>query len=203
LKNMKKGDPMRRIFALLIIISFALALGCAKQAPEPVPGEQEPSVISPVPGEVPEEPAVPVEPEPEVPVEEEVVAGGEKTESQYTAGVSPSGDGGIGTRVEGTEQEAIEAFSPEDAIEVSLFANKTMSMSELTVESGTTVFWKSYDSWPHILAVETGSGYDTIRHARSERLLEGNVWNYTFEETGTFLVRDIFSGPMRMYVTVE
>ncbi|MBU2560708.1 MAG: hypothetical protein KKD17_00260 [Nanoarchaeota archaeon] len=175
---------MRKLFTILIILAFVLALGCAKKA-EPAPAPVQPAPVPEMgqvrPGaeeEVVAPPAPAPEPESEAP----------KT---------------LGTRVEGTEKEAVEEQLPEEVEEIQLTAEKTMSSGNQTVSVGTTLFWKNYDSWPHQLAVESGKGWDTIRHAESPRLLPGNIWNYTFSEKGEFVVRDIFSGGMRMYVTVE
>ncbi len=102
-------------------------------------------------------------------------------------------------------EEAEEQDEPEEELitEIILTPEKTMSEIEKRVSKGTTLRWKNTDSWPHILAVETGSGFDTKRLNRSEELLENDTWEYTFDEYGTFLVRDIFSGKMRMDVIVE
>jgi plastocyanin len=199
----QKGDHMKRLLVIVMILSLLFALGCAKQAeivsepaaPAPVPdmgqvqpGAQEEVVTPPAPETVP--------------------APATQVASEYTSGQSEPAlvdDTGapLGSRSEGTEKTAVDESVSEGAEEIMLFANKTMSMKDITVKAGTALAWKNYDSWPHQLAVETGSGWDTVRHAESTRLLEGNVWEYTFEEKGTFLVRDIYSGPMRMTVTVE
>jgi hypothetical protein len=187
---------MRKLLVLLVILAFVFTAGCAcerelETPPEPVEPEPVPELAQIEPEEE-EEVVAPPEPEEE---EEEVVAPPEPEEEEETT---------IGTRVEGTEQEAVEEEVPEDVEEIGLLANKTMTVSEMTIPQGTMLAWKNYDvGWPHILAVESGKSFDTIRHARSDRLLDGEVWEYTFEEKGTFIVRDLFSGPMRMTVTVE
>ncbi|MBW2971506.1 hypothetical protein KY359_00585 [Candidatus Woesearchaeota archaeon] len=177
---------MRKLLVVLMVLCFVMSLGCAKQSapassPEPAQPAPVPEMtqVQPEAAEEVAPPAPAAPPEPEAP----------KT---------------LGTRVEGTEVEAVEQqVSDEEIEEIQLNSDKTMSSGDKTVTVGTTLAWKNYDSWPHQLAVETGKGFDTIRHAESPRLLEGGVFEYTFEEQGTFLVRDIFSGNMRMYVTVE
>ena len=111
----------------------------------------------------------------------------------------------IGTRIRVTEPEIPpEEEVPEEIQEIKLFSNKTMSVSELTIPVGTTLAWKNYDlGWPHIIVVESGSGFDTVRHAKSPRLLDGQVWQHTFDDPGKYKVRDIFSGKMWMTITVE
>ncbi len=188
---------MKRLFMFIVILVFIFALGCAEEAPAPK------EIEAPEPAPAPEMKQVE-----DVPEEEDVgePPGTEVSdpESEYKVASEEEDPTPMGSRVEGTEQDAAEEeVSDEDIEEIGLTAEKIMTSSNMTVSVGTTLAWKNYDSWPHQLAVESGSGWDTVRHAESDRLLEGNVWEYTFEEKGTFLVRDIFSGPMRMYVTVE
>jgi plastocyanin len=180
---------MKRLFAFIMILVFLLAIGCAKKA-DIAEEQPAPAPVKPAPAQPPAPKLTPVEPE----KEEEV-----KPPKTKTA----EAEGGLGTNVEGTKKEAVEEDVPEEQIEIMLNKDKTMSRTELTVDAGTTVYWKNYDTWPHQLAVETGKGFDTKRHAESTRLLEKEVWEYTFNDKGTFLVRDIFSGKMRMNVTVE
>jgi len=168
---------------LVMIIAFVLAFGCSKQA-EPAPAP------APEPASAPMPEMTPVQP-----VEEEVV----HPPTEAPEEVAP-----IGNIVSGEGEEGVEEEVPENITEIKLNPDKTMSLTEKTVSVGTTLAWKNYDlGWPHQLAVETGSGWDTIRHAKSERLLDNEVFKYTFNEKGTFTVRDIFSGKMRMIVTVE
>ncbi len=180
---------MRKTFALFIVLLFVFAVGCAKEAPQEVV-----DIPSSVSDANPKDavPAPKVEVKKEEPVVETPVVEEKKEE------LAP-----IGNKVKGTEQEAKDEVVPEDEITIKLLANKTMNTKEMTVSAGTTLFWKNFDSWPHQLAVETGKSFDTIRHAESHRMLEGSIWNYTFNDQGTFLVRDIYSGPMRMNVTVQ
>jgi len=179
------------------MLFLLLAIGCAKSAPEPTePVLTAPPTMTQVEHEDDETVELPDVPKQEP--ETEVIIDIPETSLEDPEVLTP-----IGTRVEGTEQEAVEETVTEGVTEISLLLNKTMDMSEITISSGTTLAWKNHDSWPHQLAVETGKSFDTIRHAESNRLLEGGVWEYTFNEKGDFLVRDIFSGPMRMTVTVD
>lgn len=173
---------MRKLIALLMILALVLCFGCAKKVeapPEPV----EPAP-SPVMGEIGPEEA------------EEIITPPEPEEEEPET---------IGTRITVTEPEIPpEEEVPEEIQEIKLFSNKTMSISELTIPAGTTLAWKNYDvGWPHVIVVESGSGYDTVRHAESPRLLDGQVWENTFDDPGTYKVRDIFSGKMWMTLTVE
>lgn len=178
---------MRKMISLLMIIAFVLAFGCSKQA-EPAPASAPASAPEPASAPVPE--MTPVQP-----VEEEVV----HPPTEEPEEVAP-----IGNIVSGEGEEGVEEEVPENITEIKLNPDKTMSLTEKTVKVGTKLAWKNYDlGWPHQLAVESGSGWDTKRHALSERLLDNEVFEYTFNEKGTFLVRDIFSGKMRMTVTVE
>ncbi len=185
---------MKRLFIFITIISFILAIGCGSNAPvdvqpgpEPIPEPTLPDMGQVDPGAEP----VVAEPEPiPEPEPEEDIPG---------ASSEP-----IGNRVTGEEPEYVDEEVPEDAEAITLNADKTMSETEATISKGTTLYWKNLDGdWPHVLAVETGSGWDTVRHAKSEQIVGGAVWEYTFEEVGEFLVRDLFSGGMRMTVTVE
>lgn len=179
---------MKRIVSLFIVLSLVFAFGCAGEDAEK---ESEP-VPAPQPDPVPD--INPVEHE-----DEEVV----KPPTGEAEDVEEE-DGTIGSRAEGTVKESEPEDVSEGVEEIRLEPDKTMSETEMTVSRGTTLAWKNYDlGWPHDLAVESGSGWDAERHARSGRLLDEEVWEYTFEEPGTYTVRDIFSGDMRMTVTVE
>ena len=170
---------MRRLFVILAILLLILAAGCAKQE-EPTETDQQ--VTVPELGQV----------EPEA--EEEVTPPAEEP----TVVEQPTIDEPVLI-----EEEPYEEYEEtEELEEIKLNPDKTMSLTEKTVTVGTTLKWKNYDTWPHILVVETGKGFETIRHARSDRLNESATWEYAFNEPGTFLVRDMFSGPMRMTVTV-
>ncbi|MBW2967103.1 hypothetical protein KY362_01315 [Candidatus Woesearchaeota archaeon] len=198
---------MKRGIALIIILTLVFCIGCgAPAAPEaPAPVEEETPAQPAVPklGQVQYEEEEVVAPPAQEEKEEEPAAAKTPEKTTQETPDEPTDSTPIGTRAEGTEHTAVEEYATEDVQEIKLTADKLMSLSELTVKKGTKLAWKNYDTWPHQLAVETGSGWDTVRHAESHRLLEGGVWEYTFEEKGDFLVRDIFSGGMRMTVTVE
>lgn len=106
-----------------------------------------------------------------------------------------------GSETKGAETEEVE--------EISLNPDKTMgatkAVEEKTVKPDTTLKWKNYDSWPHKLTIQTGEKWneEITKYGESERLLEGDSWSFTFEEKGRYLVRDVFSGDMRMYVIVK
>jgi plastocyanin len=173
---------MRKISVFIMILVLLFAFGCAKKV-EPI----SPPAPAPVPVVTQVNPGV------EQPATQPPVAEPEKPVEQKT----------IGTRVEGTEKPAEEQAVPEDVEAILITAEKKMTSGDVAVAKGTTLFWQNTDTWPHQLKITTGSSYDTKLHAESPRLLEGNVWNYTFAESGVFTVRDIFSGGIRMIVTVE
>jgi plastocyanin len=174
---------MRKLVALFVILAFVLALGCAKQAAE----QQAPSAAP-----APPPPLTQVQPE----AEEAQAAPPPQPEA-------PAAQGTIGTRLEGTEEAPVEEEAPEGVEEIFLTAEKTMTSGDVTVPKGTTLYWRNKDTWPHQLKVTTGSGLDTKLVIDSPRLVPEAAWNFTFNEAGVFTVRDIFSGKMRMIVTVE
>jgi plastocyanin len=108
-----------------------------------------------------------------------------------------------------SEEETKEEKETEEIEEIPLNPDKTMgaakTVEEKTVKPGTTLKWKNYDSWPHVLTIQTGEKWNEqiTKYGESERLLEGDSWSFTFEEKGRYLVRDVFSGDMRMYVVVK
>jgi len=194
-----KGDNMKKLMFALVVLMLVFASGCATKnvqpsvEPQPVPQLK---TVQPAP-ETAETPAAPAAPETtEAPVD-----------SKYTN--TPSQESGetdsdtLGSRVQGTEQTSPDVAVPSGDIEIKLTPEKTMNASSMTVKTGTVLFWKNYDKNPHVLAVESGKGLDTKRWAKSEQILDGAVWKYTFETKGDFVVRDLFSGAMRMNVTVE
>jgi len=198
---------MRKLFVFMMILVLLLALGCAKRvepivevAPTPMP-----DITQVNPGAA-EQPAAPQEP----------ASVGQKTIGNRVEGTEESpaiehapytegqgDDTTIGTRVLGTERTDVNESVPAEGIEISLNSDKTMNMTEITIPAGTTLFWKNYDSWPHVIAVDSGSGFETKRWGKSDQLLPGGVWAFTFRDKGTFVARDMFSGAMRMNVTVE
>ncbi|MFH1064781.1 MAG: hypothetical protein V1729_06880 [Candidatus Woesearchaeota archaeon] len=188
---------MRRLLILFIISAFILSIGCGGNASVGVqPGPE--SMPDPTLSDMAQvDPAA----------QEAVVQAPPEPEAQPEPVVPGASSEPIGNRVTGTELEAVEEEVSGDAGDVEyilLTADKVMTETEATIKSGTTLHWKNMDGdWPHVLAVETGSGWDTVRHAKSEQIKGGETWEYTFEEAGTFLVRDLFSGKMRMTVTVE
>lgn len=181
---------MKRLITALIILIFLFSIGCSgQQAPEaPAAPVEKPAPAEPVP--------VPSMTQVEHEEEDEVVA------PPATTAPEPEPEK-IGSRLEGTYEAPAEEAVSAGLEEIRLNPDKTMGASLEEIKVGDTLAWKNYDTWPHQLAVETGSGWDTIRHAESPRLDEGQVWEYTFEEKGEFLVRDIFSGKMRMQVIVS
>jgi plastocyanin len=192
-----KGDNMKKLMFALVVLMLVFASGCATKnvqtsvEPQPVPQLK---TVQPAP-ETKEAPAAPVAPETtKAPIE-----------SKYTN--TPSQESGeadtLGSRVQGTEQTSPDVAVPLGDIEIKLTPEKTMNASSMIVKAGTTLFWKNYDKNPHVLAVESGKGLDTKRWAKSEQILNSAVWKYTFESKGDFVVRDLFSGAMRMNVTVE
>ncbi|MBW2964012.1 hypothetical protein KY363_01000 [Candidatus Woesearchaeota archaeon] len=187
---------MRKAFALFIVLLFVLSVGCASQPAQEVQDVPESDVTAPAAEPKATAPAEPAKVE--APQAEETAAPAANDDAEKTD--APTS---IGTRVGDTQVEAKEEFVPEGESTIKLYANKTMSSSSMTISAGTTLFWKSFDTWPHVLNVEQGKGLDTKRLAQSERLLEGGVWQYTFNDKGVFLVRDTFAGAMRMNVTVE
>lgn len=57
---------------------------------------------------------------------------------------------------------------------------------ELTVSAGTVVTWKNMDDRVHIVVLVGGE--------RSPRLSEGDIFEYEFEEAGTYQVMDVIFG---------
>jgi len=65
---------------------------------------------------------------------------------------------------------------------------------ELTVSAGTVVTWKNMDDRIHIVVLVGGE--------RSPRLSEGDIFEYEFEEAGTYTIMDSVFG-FKGTVTVE
>jgi plastocyanin len=179
---------MKRIFTFLMVLVFVLAIGCGKQSAPAVPTE--PAVQAPVLNQV--------QPEKE---EKEAPA----VKANVPAPAEEEKSAAIGSLVTGNEPAAKEEqeVPSESSAEIRLNADKTMSETAVKVDVGTTLSWKNYDSWPHEISVISGKGLDTKLHSKSPRLVEGNVWSYTFSEKGEFVAKDTFAGKMRMNVTVE
>ena len=196
---------MRKIFAFIAILILLFAIGCVNKETSP-PSTDVPAPVTKLTQVEPEKAATTSEDSsanaPEAQKAEEPAA---NPTSQYTASEETQSEvveGGIGSRLEGNETVNVDQNSPKDSIEIKLNVDKTMSESSLSVVKGTTIYWKNYDSWPHQLRIEQGKGWEVTEFSKSDRLMENGVWSYTFNTKGTFLVRDIFAGKMRMNVTV-
>ena len=205
------------ILSIFLMIISVLAIGCSKEAPmHPAEVEKQaedaekamPDIgdATPEPEAEPKKPATET-PETTAEQKEEPKLSPEEKVSEITSETElPEQElAPLGTRYYGDEAESIDEVIPEfeDQVVVNLIGlDKTMDQGDLTIKVGTTVTYKNTDSWPHTLAVETGHRYEAVRYAE-ERLEAGEVWSYKFTEPETFLVRDLFSGTMRHYVTVK
>ncbi|MBI5398839.1 hypothetical protein HZB03_05225 [Candidatus Woesearchaeota archaeon] len=107
----------------------------------------------------------------------------------------------IGTRLKPVAEEAPkESTSPAPGLEViSLTKQKTMSTDRKVITEGETLTWRNDNTLPHQLVVEING----VRISNGQRIKSGEAWSFTFNKLGEYLVRDLFSGDMRMLVRVE
>ena len=180
----------RLLIATIIIAMFAIFLiGCAEKAPlHPV--EQE-KLIKEKQAEQPKIREID-QPKDNQPVEEQTTEDTDKNET-------------IGNRLnpETSEPEVVDVKVPEQTEMILIYPNKTISSGNKTIEVGDTLSWKNTDTWPHHLVVFTGTDIYTSKKWGESRLEAGDTWNYTFKEPGTYLIKDMFSGGVRMYAMVK
>jgi len=91
--------------------------------------------------------------------------------------------------------------------EVDLTAEKIMVPDIIKIKKGTTVRWFNRDTkFYHNLviysaAIEKPRASDVI--AQSGNINPGEYWEYVFEESGDYIVKDVYSGTMRGEITAE
>jgi plastocyanin len=91
--------------------------------------------------------------------------------------------------------------------EVDLTAEKIMVPDKLTIKKGTMVRWNNKDkNFNHNLFIYPAE----IERPKQEDIIvqSGNIapseqWDYVFEESGNYIVRDIYSGTMKGEITAE
>ncbi|HII72438.1 TPA: hypothetical protein HA265_06810, partial [Candidatus Woesearchaeota archaeon] len=188
--------------------------GCTKQAPmhpeeEQKIAEEYRENLPTMPEAQPEPEPVP-EPAPKPEAEAEPVPEQQPAPTKTTETDQEFESERLGSRVEGNapaEEENPESVELpeglENAVQVNLLPNKTMDQGAMTVKVGTEMRFHNADTWPHQIVVDSGSGFDTIRHWQGERMAAGGESSYVFNEPGVYTVRDIFSGSMRLILTVE
>ena len=132
-----------------------------------------------------------------------VIGLGPQNDSGYSgvAILAPDGDNTVVTvyvtstaeEEEGEEATAEDEEASGESVEIADFA---FSPAELTVPAGTTVTWTNNDSAPHTVTSDDGA-FD------SGRLDEGDTFEFTFEEAGTFAYHCDFHPNMTATITVE
>jgi len=92
-------------------------------------------------------------------------------------------------------------------VEVNLTADKLMIPDNIKIKKGTAVrFFNREEKYYHNLIiysadVEKPMASDVI--AQSSNINPGEYWEYVFERSGEYVVKDIYSGTMRGEITAE
>jgi plastocyanin len=198
---------MKQIITILAVLLLILAFGCAKpigDAPEGPVQIQVPEL-----GQVEhaeEQPAA-QETAPEAETGQAPASGTVPT--SYEPSTTEEEPEPIGSRLSEEAEVSAASDMPEDAYGVMLYSDKTMSEEALTIKSGEEVYYRNMDTFPHQLLVEqenpdSSNAWEKWNLiVKSDRLNEGESWIYQFDVPGTYVVRDTFSGTMRMTVIVE
>lgn len=107
----------------------------------------------------------------------------------------------IGTRFKPAAEEVPKPTAVPSTTEgiIVLTKQKTMSADLKVITNGETLTWRNDDTFPHQIVVELNG----VRISGGQRMNSGDTWSFTFNKLGEHLVRDIFSGNMRMLVRVE
>lgn len=104
----------------------------------------------------------------------------------------------IGTRFKPVSQPAA-ALMPSSEGAILLTKQKKMSTDLHVISRYDAVTWRNDDTSPHVLIVERMGE----KLAQGDRMEPGAIWTYKFDKLGEHMVRDIFSGDIRMVVRVE
>jgi hypothetical protein len=172
---------MKKILALLsIFLVGLLVVAC-------VPRDGPKTSVEVQPQEAPESP-------PETVLEPSQIVEAPESEPVETSDVKP-----IGSRFKPVEDDSEPVDVPVSGDAILLTPQKLMSKDLKVITKGESVTWKNTDSAPHQLVIELNG----VRLSGGVRIDPGQAWTYTFDRLGEHLVRDIFSGNMRMLVRVE
>ncbi|MBN1386230.1 hypothetical protein JW968_04645 [Candidatus Woesearchaeota archaeon] len=119
-------------------------------------------------------------------------------------GAEPEPDTGT---AEADETESTEPEEPAADIEVRLTKEKTMIPSKLTISKGTTVrFFNEEEKYNHNLIIHLADVKVTSKDdivIQSGNFGPGETWEFEFEESGIYTIKDIYSGTMRGEITAE
>lgn len=80
-----------------------------------------------------------------------------------------------------------------------------MIPNELKIKLGTTIVWTNEDKYPHNLMIydKSDPNLQEKNIIRSQNFYQGESFNYTFNNRGTFIVKDVYSSPMRGTITAS
>lgn len=90
---------------------------------------------------------------------------------------------------------------------IRLTSDKKMDPNSLTIRKGEGVKWTNEDQKVnhnlviYSAAIERPTSNDII--VKSSNIAPGDSWDYVFEESGVYTVKDIYSGTMRGEITVS
>ena len=100
-----------------------------------------------------------------------------------------------------------EVVEEEVIVEIDLTESKIMDPDNLDIKKGTTVRWNNNDKGfyhnvvIYNLNVEIPTPKDVI--VQSGNINPGEYWDYVFEESGKYAVKDIYSGTMKGEITAN
>ncbi|MFH1642367.1 MAG: plastocyanin/azurin family copper-binding protein [Nanoarchaeota archaeon] len=128
----------------------------------------------------------------------------EKSDDEDAAEITdeePVADAGFVDNI--SDDEIVEQTSTE----IVIIDDLKFKPQQITVDKGTTVKWVHNDQYANNQNIIHQIGlykHGTILNARSGRLSFGDIYNYTFIESGEYYYIDIvFKDKMRGYITVE
>ncbi|MBW2965683.1 hypothetical protein KY342_01110 [Candidatus Woesearchaeota archaeon] len=92
-------------------------------------------------------------------------------------------------------------------VEVDLTSDKVMVPDRIIIKKGTMIRWNNKDkNFNHNLLIYSAD----IERPKQEDIIvkSGNIaplnwWDYVFEESGNYIVKDIYSGTMKGEITAE
>lgn len=128
----------------------------------------------------------------------------EETAEEVVVEVDTSAETTTVTVTETAEETAAETEEDEETVTETTPSTTEVDIRDyaydeetITIKAGDTVVWKNYDSAPHTVTATSGADFD------SGKMSNGDTWEYSFTEPGTYEYYCTYHPSMKGTVIVE